>query len=162
MRTPWPPLLLFLCVLAPACVSAQQAPSDPTSTSSTPLTQSVPVRDPQAVALVQQSLAAMGAQAASTILNAQVQGALVPATNSDVPSGTFSWLDDFSGSTYEFRHELDTAEAVRVEVSGHGSPAGAIAPIKPLQAGPATRSTSRLITTTASRARPINTTRPAT
>jgi hypothetical protein len=65
----------------------------------------------------------MGAGAVGAILNAQIQGTLTPTTGSDVPSGNFTWLDDFSGSTYEFRHELETAEAVRVEVSGHGSPA---------------------------------------
>jgi len=117
MRTPRPALVLLLYVLIPTCLLAQQTPSTAVSTSSTP------VRDPQAVALVQQSLTAMGGTAVGAILNAQVQGTLTPTASSDVPSGNFTWLDDFSGASFEFRDEVDTTDAVRVEVSGHGSPA---------------------------------------
>jgi hypothetical protein len=82
-----------------------------------------PVRDAQAVTIVQQSIAAMGGAAAGATQNVQVQGTLSPAPGSYVTSGNFIWLDDFSGSTFEFRHELDTASVARVEASGHGSPA---------------------------------------
>lgn len=56
MRTPRPALVLLLCVLIPASLSAQQ--------STTPATQPV-ARDPQAVALVQQAISVMGASAPS-------------------------------------------------------------------------------------------------
>jgi hypothetical protein len=82
-----------------------------------------PVRDAQAVSIVQQSIAAMGGAAAGATQNVQVHGTLSPTPGSYVPSGNFTWLDDFSGSTFEFRHELDTASVARVEASGHGSPA---------------------------------------
>jgi hypothetical protein len=88
-----------------------------------PTTTTPPHRDPQAVAIVQHSLAASGGTAAAAIYNARVQGTLAPTVGSYVPAGNFTWLDDFSGATFEFRHELDTFDAVRVQVSGHGSPA---------------------------------------
>ena len=104
-------LILLFGLVSPAAFGQSSMPSP------------APQRDPQAVAIVQQSVAAMGGGAAGMISNIQAKGTLAPAPGSYVPEGNFTWLDDFSGATFEFRHEFDTASAVRVQVSGHGSPA---------------------------------------
>ncbi len=116
MRISRDAVLLFLCALIPFSLSAQQSTS---TAQPTP-----PVRDPQAVAIVQKAIGVTGGGAAGTILNAQVEGTLAPTAGSEVPSATFTWLDDFSGATFEFRYETDRADVTRIEVSGHGSPAG--------------------------------------
>lgn len=91
-----------------------------TSQATQPIT---PVRDPQAVAVVQNAIGAMGGALGGQLQNAQVQGTLAPAAGLTVPSGRFTWTDDFSGATYEFRHEVEAPDSTRVVVSGHGSPA---------------------------------------
>lgn len=123
MRATAPALLVVLCLFTfatPSPLSAQQSP--PASPPQSPTPQP-PVRDAQAVALVQRSLAALGGGVASTLQDSQIQGTLAPIASSNISGGTFTWTDDFSGPTFEFRYQLQTADAVRVEVSGHGSPA---------------------------------------
>jgi hypothetical protein len=111
-------------ILAAAIFAISLLSSNPGFTQSvSPATSAPPVRDPQAVATVQRSIAAMGGSAAATISNVQVLGTLAPTPGSYVTAGNFTWLDVFSGPTFEFRHELQTATVTRVQVSGHGSPA---------------------------------------
>jgi len=77
-------------------------------------------RDPQAVALVQAAVNAMGGpNAAQGIRTAVVSG------GSDTVFRSFLWKDDFSGGRHEFRRELTDGTNTRLLASGHGTPANA-------------------------------------
>jgi hypothetical protein len=82
---------------------------------------SSPVRDPQAVAVVEQALVALGGKAS----HAQVRTAIMHGTQQvqGSQSGSFVWEDDLSGSVPEFRKEIRNGDSVRTFTSGHGSPA---------------------------------------
>jgi len=83
-----------------------------------------PQRDAQAMAAVQTAIAAQGSRTAiSAIGNAIVQGTLVPTQTSSVNGGNFKWESDFSGSSYEFRSEMQIGGARKVFATGHGNPA---------------------------------------
>lgn len=102
-------LLSFLFVFALPSFAQQAA------TTSAPQA----ARDPQAVALVQQSLAAMGGTAAV----AQVQNSVVSGTSVDQAIGStmpqsFTWT--YAGK--EFRNEDDTTNGSHILVSNGGNP----------------------------------------
>jgi len=86
--------------------AAQQAPA--------------PARDPQAVALLQAAINAMGGQAvAQSITTVSASGSI------DAGSKSFTWEDDFT-SGHEFRRQLTDGFKTRLLVSGHGNPATAV------------------------------------
>ena len=110
--------LLCLCICH-LPVSAQQI--------ATPVGQT-PQRDPQAIALFQQSIAAMGSNVAATQVQTVVaQGSLVSAPGSNAPTGTFTWEDQFGPSGHEFASTVQSGSTTQKFVSGHGSP-GFISP----------------------------------
>ena len=85
---------------------------------------SATARDAQAVAAIQNSLAIQGGQAAITsITSAVILGTLTPTDSSRASGGTFKWESDFSGTTYEFRNEMQVDSQTKVFVSNHGNPA---------------------------------------
>lgn len=95
-------LFISILVLSPG-LSAQQAPQ----------------RDPQAVAAVQQAIAALGgAQALAAVADSVAVGQIAPTPGSWVKTSNFVWKD--SGA--EFRRERQTATATQVLLSGHGQP----------------------------------------
>jgi hypothetical protein len=77
-------------------------------------------RDPQAVALVQAAVNAMGGPNA-----AQGIRTVVASGGTDTAFHSFLWKDDFSGGRHEFRRELTDGTNTRLLVSGHGTPAAA-------------------------------------
>ena len=80
------------------------------------------VRDPQAIALVEQALAALGgADAQQTVRTAVIRGTMQTADSPDASS--FLWEDDLSGKVPEFRKEIRSGNSVHVFISGHGEPA---------------------------------------
>ncbi len=81
-----------------------------------------PVRDPQAIAAVEQALAALGGKSAHLqVRTAVIQGSMQSSDSQTVSS--FLWEDDLSGKVPEFRKEIRSGDSVRVFVSGHGLPA---------------------------------------
>lgn len=105
MRTPRPALLLLLCVLIPASLSAQQSTPTPPAQ-----------RDPQAVAAVQAAIAAFGSSAVAQSLQAQGQvDTFDPGGNA---TNTITW--EMAGS--EFRVESSSGASSGVVVTGHGNP----------------------------------------
>ena len=77
-------------------------------------------RDPQALLVVQQSLAAMGgATAAAQVTDAVCTGAVQPVARSQVKASTFTWK--IKGT--DFRYQSSTGSSTRIFVSGHGHPA---------------------------------------
>jgi hypothetical protein len=102
--------LLYVCALIPSSHGAQQSAPAPAPSVE---------RDPQALALVQNSIAAMGGAAAvSQVQNCIVTGSSIEASTNDVATVTFTW-------TYEglqFRLENDEGSATHILVSSGGSP----------------------------------------
>lgn len=81
-----------------------------------------PVRDPQALGIVEEVVSVLGGkQAQLAVHTSALSGTFVIADSQS--SGTFIWEDDFSGAKPEFRKELNDGRTVRVFVSGHGTPA---------------------------------------
>jgi len=77
-------------------------------------------RDPQAVALLQATITAMGGlSAAQNISTVTARG------NTDTALPSFVFEDDFSGGGHEFRRQLTDGTNTRLVVSGHGNPASA-------------------------------------
>lgn len=80
-----------------------------------------PVRDPQAVAIVEQALAALGGfDVHQQFRTAVIRGTARVSDSQDV--ATFLWEDDFTGNSPEFRKETHSGDSVRIFVSGHGTP----------------------------------------
>ncbi len=100
--------LLLATLLLPIPNVAQQ-------TSPEPATQ----RDPQALAVVQNSIAAMGgAAAAAQVTDTVVTGSIAPSTGSSIKGGAFVWKT--AGS--DFRYEKQGNASNQAFVSGHGRP----------------------------------------
>jgi hypothetical protein len=100
----FPALLLLI-----SCVCAAQA-------------QNQPVRDPEAISVVEQALGALGGQQS----NLQLRTAVIRGTMQGEGEQTTSillWEDDFGNKLPEFRKEIRSGATVRMFVSGHGSPA---------------------------------------
>jgi hypothetical protein len=103
MYRPSLPLVLLMTVIA-ALPSAAQTP----------------VRDPRAIAVVQEAVMALGGfTAVGQIMDATVTGTILPANRSNLTAGMFRWED----APPEFRYTLQTAAETRVFASGHGRPA---------------------------------------
>jgi hypothetical protein len=81
-------------------------------------TPTVATTDPQAVALLQAAITAMGGQSAAQSINS----AVASGSNSTAFHG-FVWKDTFSGGQHEFRRELTDGTNTRLLASGHGNPA---------------------------------------
>lgn len=80
-------------------------------------------RDPQAVAAIQNALAAMGgASAIAQIQNVIAQGSMLPAQGSTIPVGSFTMEDQFGAQGHEFKDAFQSAALTQTLVSGHGSP----------------------------------------
>src|SRR5258707_1111645 len=81
-----------------------------------------PVREPQAIAVVEQAVAALGgADAQQTVRTAVIRGTMQTA---DSPAASsFLWEDDLSGKVPEFRKEIRSVGSVHIFISGHGEPA---------------------------------------
>ncbi len=79
-----------------------------------------PQRDPQALAVVMNSVAAMGGPtAANQVTDAIVTGTIAPSPGSSVKGGTFTWKT--AGA--DFRYEKQSGTTNQVFASGHGRPA---------------------------------------
>jgi hypothetical protein len=115
-------LLAFASSLLLISNSSQGIPQSPSSTTSSSQTAQ---RDPQAIAALQQAIAALGGQAAiNSLQNSVAIGAITPASAANwIEPGNFKWEDDFSGGSYEFRDELVANGITKVYASGHGHPA---------------------------------------
>ncbi len=85
-----------------------------------------PPRDPQAVSVLEMSLAAMGGHAAvAQIRDAVARGRFQAMPDSVAKSGVFIWKHMWVGGAFEFRREmeLDADSTHRtIVVSGHGNP----------------------------------------
>lgn len=97
-------VVVFIAALASLFASAQAPP--PT------------VRDPAAIAAVQNSIAALGGTANIQISDCTVQGTLQNSANPS-QNGSFTWKT--SGT--EFNYSTQTGTLLRIVVSGHGVPA---------------------------------------
>ncbi|MHB8652642.1 MAG: hypothetical protein ACYDA9_02055 [Terriglobia bacterium] len=82
--------------------------------------QTVPQRDPAAVAIVQNAVSAMGGGAAvAAVTDATVNGTITSTPGSSTKSGTLLLID----APPEFRTEVQTDAGTSLFVSGHGQPA---------------------------------------
>jgi len=82
-----------------------------------------PQRDPQAVAAIQNALAAMGgANAIARVQNVIAQGSMLPAQGSAIPIGSFRMEDQFGAQAHEFRDTFQSPALNQSIVSGHGNP----------------------------------------
>ncbi len=89
---------------------------------SSPTTSSQPVRDPQAIVVVEQAMAALGGHEAHRgVRSVAIKGTMQEPDSQAASS--FLWEDDFTGKTPEFRKEVRSGNSVRTFVSGHGTPA---------------------------------------
>lgn len=85
-----------------------------------PSSQSPPVRDPQAITVVQSAIAAVGGpSAAAAIQDFSVQGTERYVTDPDPNPATFSWQN--SGA--EFSYTVQNSNGTYTALSGHGIPA---------------------------------------
>jgi hypothetical protein len=108
-----------LLLISNSSARITQSPSSTTSPS-----QATVQRDLLATNAVQAAIVAQGSQSAiSAINNAIVQGTIVSAQSSTVDAGNFKWESDFTGSSYEFRSEMQIGGTTRVFATGHGNPA---------------------------------------
>ena len=112
--------LLFVALFLPVLGHSQKPEQPPVQ------------RDPQALAILQNSIAAMGGLAAAAqVTDTVVMGNVQPAASSSVKPGTFTWKT----AGPDFRYEKQSATASQVFVSGHGQPAsirgGAVTSFKP-------------------------------
>lgn len=104
--------VLLPCALAVAFASNAQQTSTPS--------QPQPVRDAQAITVVQSAIAALGgAGAVVAISDATVAGSEQDSANPDATPATFSWQT--SGA--EFSSTVQNSNGTYTEVSGHGAPA---------------------------------------
>jgi outer membrane lipoprotein-sorting protein len=79
-----------------------------------------PSKDPQALAVLQTALSAMGGQAGVVqVTDSVATGKMTPAEGSGLKPGTFVWKT--SGT--EFRYETQRDSGVEILASGHGKPA---------------------------------------
>jgi hypothetical protein len=103
-------LFVSIAIAVPATLQAQQP--------------SQPVQDPQAVAVLQTAIAALGG--ANNIAQVQTviaQGSMSPAPGvTNAPSGNFTWEDQFTSQGHEFQDSFQSAAFTQRFVSGHGSP----------------------------------------
>jgi hypothetical protein len=87
-----------------------------------------PEQDPQAIAVLQNSAAAMGGSAWAAIQDWTITGSMSISGSGQSPSN-FSWI----GAGAEFRFEKDTGQTKNLFLSGHGSPVritnGTVSPI---------------------------------
>jgi hypothetical protein len=82
-----------------------------------------PQRDPQAVAAIQNALAAMGgASAIAQVQTVIAQGSMLPAQGSAIPSGNFTMEDQFTGQAHEFKDAFQSPAITQTLASGHGNP----------------------------------------
>jgi len=80
-------------------------------------------RDPDAIAVLNQAQAAMGATAIlSQFTSAECTGSIQAVDGSTSPSGTFVWIHQFSSTSYQFRSELTSNGKTQILVSGSSSP----------------------------------------
>jgi hypothetical protein len=111
-----PILATYLCILAVWSAWSQQPQSSgPTND---PFWVVAPVRTPEALAIVQGSLAALGgSDAISKLQSFVVQGNLA-VTDSNVQSGNVVW--EVAGQ--ELRFDFPASDGIRTIATGHGSP----------------------------------------
>jgi hypothetical protein len=81
--------------------------------------QSGPVRDASAIAVLQNSVSAMGGSSSWQAVQDWTIAGTVSSNGSGQPASNFSWI----GAGMEFRLEVDTSSTTNVFLSGHGSPA---------------------------------------
>jgi len=106
-------LALFSCLFAFALSTFAQQ-------SSTPSTPPQPIRDAQALTVLQSAMAAMGgASAAAGIQDFTVQGNEQYVTDPDPTPATFTWQN--SGA--EFSYTVQNSNGTYTALSGHGIPA---------------------------------------
>lgn len=105
MRMPRPPVLLLACLAFPAALLAQES-----------TTTSTPTSDPQAVALVQRSLAALTGGVAVT--DVTLTGSAHRIAGSDNETGTATLEAIFAGDS---RVELGFASGNRIEIRNHSA-----------------------------------------
>jgi hypothetical protein len=55
-------------------------------------------------------------------MTAIVTGSITPAAGANIPAGNFTWEDQVSGTSHEFRDTFTSATLGQIFVSGHGSP----------------------------------------
>ncbi len=77
------------------------------------------MRDPSAIAVLQNSVSAMGGSTSWQAVQDWTIAGTVTTNGSSQPASNFSWI----GSGAEFRLETDTASTTNAFLSGHGSPA---------------------------------------
>ena len=105
MRVPRPLVLLLACLVVPASLRAQESTTTPTPTS-----------DPQAVALVQRSLAALTGGVAVT--DVSLTGSAHRIAGSDDETGTASLQASAAGDS---RVDLSFASGSRIEIRNHSA-----------------------------------------
>ena len=110
MRMPWPLVLLLACLVVPASLPAQESSSSST-TSIVPATS-----DPQAVALVQRSLAALTGGVAVT--DVTLTGSARRIAGSDDETGTATLEASAAGDS---RVDLSFASGNRIEIRNHSA-----------------------------------------
>jgi hypothetical protein len=82
-----------------------------------------PQRDPQAMAAIQNTLAAMGgASAIAQVQNVIARGSMLPAQGSTIPVGSFTMEDQFGAQSHEFKDSFQSAALTQTLASGHGNP----------------------------------------
>lgn len=102
-----PALLAFVPLLSVQAYAQQPSP------------QSVQ-RDPQALAVLQNSIAAMGGAAAVIqVTDTLVAGSVAPTSGNSAKGGTFTWKT----AAAEYRYDFQLTSATQTFVSGHGHPA---------------------------------------
>jgi len=108
-------LLALLALISPSAFG--QSPT-PVSAPSAP-TPPAPIRDAQALAVVQSAVAAMGGTGAvAAIQDATVQGTIQDQPSDESSTQNFIWMS--SGS--QFRTQITAGNDTRIYVSGSGSP----------------------------------------
>ncbi len=82
-----------------------------------------PQRDPQAVAAIQNALAAMGgASAIAQVQNVIAQGSMLPAQGSPIPVGNFTMQDQLTAQSHDLKTAFQSAALTQTIASGHGNP----------------------------------------
>jgi hypothetical protein len=80
-------------------------------------------RDPQAISVIQQAIAAMGGPNASTQVQTIIaQGTTVPPPGAPDPAGNVTMEDVFAAQEHEFRDVFRSSSQSQSFVSGHGNP----------------------------------------
>jgi hypothetical protein len=99
---------LFLLLLAFTCFSFSQQPSQKI------------VKDPEAVRIVHQAIAALGGEVAVQALQSMETAGTITRDTGEAQS--FRWKDKFAGDRFETRKETMSGGRTAVFVSGHGHP----------------------------------------